>query len=66
MVGSLTSKFVNSFGTQTSIVTVTHEVDKLPVGQVIASGQIIRPDINNAEYIIYNGAYPGHSGSLWA
>lgn len=32
------------------------------MGQVIASGQILRPDINNAEYIIYNGAYPGHSG----
>lgn len=23
---------------------------------------MLRPDINNAEYIIYNGAYPGHSG----
>lgn len=32
------------------------------MGQVIASGQNLRPDINNAEYIIYNGAYPGHSG----
>nr|WP_313233431.1 molybdopterin-dependent oxidoreductase [Tissierella praeacuta] len=28
----------------------------------MASGQNLRPDINNAEYILYAGAFPGHSG----
>lgn len=32
------------------------------MGQVAASGQNLRPDINNAKYILFEGAYPGHSG----
>lgn len=35
---------------------------KLPAGQV-ASGNQVKPDVNNAEYIIYLGTSPGHSGS---
>lgn len=28
----------------------------------MTSGQNLRPDMNNAEYILFAGAYPGHSG----
>lgn len=29
---------------------------------MIAGGNILRPDVDNAEYILYIGSYPGHSG----
>lgn len=29
---------------------------------MIAGGNILKPDVENAEYILYIGAYPGHSG----
>jgi len=29
---------------------------------VVASGNILKPDIMNSEFILYLGAYPGHSG----
>jgi tetrathionate reductase subunit A len=33
-----------------------------PASQVIAGGNILKPDVNNAEFILYLGAYPGNSG----
>lgn len=29
---------------------------------MIAGGNILKPDVDNTEYILYLGAYPGHSG----